>query len=324
MSLFRPGNRNRSLIVRPMQEACLASRDGGQASLKLLRFFKKNQLEKDATYFMPKNPPLICKWHEPKYSRWRRRKRERMTKHWNEEIRNTSEYALWWRYRVQAPEGSYGNIIYKRWLENEKLQKEKEYHQAHIKNEYKSWNIDALQIPIRRKIRQRTKEEKEYQDSLQPESKLKELKDNFRNKVGANERSFDEWKHDTLHLTNNTKNKSKSESASSFDIGVDSLIDPNKNLTSNEKIMLLENSNMRMINNRETLREISNFLSLGENENENEIKTKTKISGSKLNEKSILNRMNFKRDNHDYDDDEYMDEFESDRITESRVGVRVN
>ena len=187
MSLFRPGGRNKTHLVRPVVE--LQSLSGFDTSRKLMRWGAKNALLND---FHVKRPKRHGRWkyHEHQTVQRKRWIREYWTRRWKREVKNTADMALWWKFRVNAKE-SYDIEQYENYVKQREDKRLKEFMKE---SKYTSWNLNEC-IEERDYISYtKTQSEQEYLNSIQPDTFLKNLRQKFMEKQDHKIQGYEIWK----------------------------------------------------------------------------------------------------------------------------------
>ena len=187
MSYFRPGGRNKTHLVRPMVE--LQSESGYLTSRKLMRWGTRNSLMND---FHVKRPHRHARWkyHEPWVEQRTRRIREFWSRRWKQEVKNTADMALWWKFRVNATE-SYDIEQYENYL---KQREDKRYKEMMKERRYNSWTVNDCIEEKDYISYSRTNSEQEYLNSIQPEAFLATLKENFQQSKQSRIDRYESWK----------------------------------------------------------------------------------------------------------------------------------
>jgi len=199
---FKPIPKNAPALIRPGSFFQKPNTEGIRAATRLLKLTTLNRLNKDVELNKPiklGKPHRPVAFHEPNWKKWRRIIREKITKQWKCEVKNTAELALWYRFRVYA-EYKYDYNKYNEYLNEIKREKLRKLRQL---KEGKSFELnDIIQLPPKKRINI-SEEEKNYRDSQKPEAYLESLRNNYIDKTTLKTNCFDEWKNDIKHLKRN-------------------------------------------------------------------------------------------------------------------------
>ncbi|ETO04520.1 hypothetical protein RFI_32878 [Reticulomyxa filosa] len=164
---------------------------------KLNNIFSYINLQKDGLYKKPFKD-MENRYFESNSRRWRRWKRERLTREWKHEVENTANMALWCRFRQSKyQEDPNGNNIdvkkYKKYLREKQEEKLKRQRQQ---SQYNNWDIDTIMFTPKRKTAVLTQEELMHKNTMKPESYLQKLKQNFLSERQNKELEFKSWLND--------------------------------------------------------------------------------------------------------------------------------